>query len=29
MGIEKKHNDFFFKPLNDEIALEKVSNNVK
>lgn len=29
MGIEKKHTDFFFKPLNDEIALEKVSNNVK
>lgn len=24
LGIEKKSNDFFFKPLNDEVALEKV-----
>ena len=24
MGIEKKTSDFFFKPLNDEAALEKV-----
>lgn len=24
MGIDKKSSDFFFKPLNDEVALEKV-----
>ena len=24
MGIDKKSSDFFFKPLNDETALEKV-----
>ena len=29
MGIEKKTSDFFFKPLNDEAALEKVFKNFK
>lgn len=24
MGIDKKTSDFFYKPLNDEVALEKV-----
>lgn len=30
MGIDKKTSDFFYKPLNDEVALEKVNylNNV-
>lgn len=31
MGIDKKTSDFFFKPLNDEVALEKVNdlNNIQ